>query len=112
MKMNDSFGGGDLSESKISGIISSLDGQELEVKGYIIPLSGQMAQSNFMFSAFPYSMCFFCGKASPASVLSLYLTKTRRYKMDDFLAFRGILELNVDDPNEYYYILREAREAY
>ena len=59
----------------------------------------------------PYASCFFCGKASPASVMSMYLKdEDVRYKMDDFKTFRGTLHLNYDDPNEFYYILRDARE--
>ena len=37
--------------------------------------------------------------------------KGSRYKMDDFKKFKGILHLNQDDPNEFYYILKDAEEA-
>ncbi len=46
-------------------LIEALEGKEVTLKGYVIPLSGKKAQSHFMFSAYPYSDCFFCGKAGP-----------------------------------------------
>ncbi|MEL6629226.1 MAG: hypothetical protein AAFQ92_27155 [Bacteroidota bacterium] len=87
----------------------ALDGQEVLIEGYVIPfdLDGEFLS----LSANPYASCFFCGQASPASVISLYLKSDRvRYSVDDFKKFKGTLHLNYDDPNEFYYILREAVE--
>lgn len=90
--------------------IQALNGKEVVIEGYVIPLdedTGLVA-----LSANPYASCFFCGKASPASILSLYLKKNNnRYKIDDYRSFKGTLYLNDDDPNEFYYILRDAEEA-
>jgi hypothetical protein len=89
--------------------IQALDGKEVVIEGFVIPFDED--EQILALSANPYASCFFCGKASPASVMSLYLKKKRkRYKMDDFKTFRGTLHLNHDDPNEYYYILRNATE--
>jgi len=86
-----------------------LNGKEVIIKGFIIPLDE--AEGLLMLSANPYASCFFCGKASPASVVSLYLRKKgKRYKIDDFKKIVGTLHLNHDDPNEFYYILKDARE--
>ncbi|MEM8582637.1 MAG: hypothetical protein AAGF87_00140 [Bacteroidota bacterium] len=88
----------------------ALDGQEVLIEGYVIPfdLDGEFLS----LSANPYASCFFCGQASPASVISLYLKSDRvRYSVDDFKKFRGTLHLNYDDPNEFYYILRDAVEG-
>ncbi|MEM6398191.1 MAG: hypothetical protein AAF741_17700 [Bacteroidota bacterium] len=88
----------------------ALDGKEVTITGYVIPfdLDGQFLS----LSANPYASCFFCGQASPASVISLYLKNDKkRYKVDDFRRFKGTLHLNYDDPNEFYYILRDAREV-
>ncbi|MEM6964648.1 MAG: hypothetical protein AAF573_07785 [Bacteroidota bacterium] len=86
--------------------LKALDGKEVIIEGFVIPFdeSGDL----LALSANPYAACFFCGKASPASVLSLYPKKKKRYKIDDFRKFRGLLQLNYDDPEEYYYILRKA----
>ena len=86
--------------------LKAIDGKEVIIEGFVIPFdeTGDMVA----LSANPYASCFFCGKASPASVLSLYPKKKRRYKMDEFLKFKGKLKLNYDDPEEYYYILKKA----
>ncbi|MGD1843413.1 MAG: DUF3299 domain-containing protein [Thermonemataceae bacterium] len=89
--------------------VEKLHGKEIIIEGYVIPFdeSGELLSLSYN----PYAACFFCGKASPASVMSMYLKdKRKRYKMDAFKKFRGTLYLNHDDPNEFYYILRNARE--
>ena len=89
-------------------VVKALDGKEIIVEGFVIPFdqSGEL----IALSANPFAACFFCGKASPASVISMHLrNKGKRYKMDDFKKFRGTLKLNYDDPDEYYYILQDAR---
>lgn len=87
----------------------ALDGKEVIIEGFVIPFDEEEESLSLSFNS--YASCFFCGKASPASVISMYLkNQGKRYKMDDFLKFRGTLYLNQDDPNEFYYILRDARE--
>jgi len=87
----------------------ALDGKEVIIEGFVIPFDAE--EELLSLSANPYASCFFCGKASPASVISMYLSnKGKRYKMDDFKKFSGTLHLNTDDPNEFYYILRDAKE--
>jgi len=89
--------------------IKELDGKEIVIEGFVIPFDEE--QELLSLSANPYASCFFCGKASPASVISMYLkNKRKRYKMDAFKKFRGKLELNHDNPNEFYYILHNAKE--
>ncbi len=90
-----------------SKTIQSLQGKEIVVKGYVIPLFEN--EEPLALSANPYSSCFFCGQASPASVMSMYMkNKGLNYKMDDFKTFKGTLYLNYDDPNEFYYILKDV----
>ncbi len=92
-----------------SEAVQALHGKEVVIEGFVIPFDE--AEELLSLSFNPYASCFFCGKASPASVISMYLKdKRKRYKMDDFRKFRGTLYLNQDDPNEFYYILRNAEE--
>ena len=89
--------------------VKELHGKEVVIEGFVIPFDE--AEELLSLSFNPYASCFFCGKASPASVISMYLKDNRkRYKIDDFLKFKGTLYLNQDDPNEFYYILRDAEE--
>lgn len=89
--------------------IKALEGKEVIIKGYTIPLE---ADGNLMALSFgSYASCFFCGKASPASIISMYLKEDKFYRVDSYRAFRGTLHINQDDPNQFYYILKDAREA-
>lgn len=88
--------------------VKALDGKEVIIKGYVIPIDEEGTE--LALSANPYSSCFFCGEASPASIMSIFLPKKeRRFKTDDFRTFRGKLVLNYDDPNQFYYLLKGAR---
>lgn len=90
-----------------SDSLKAIDGKEVIIEGFVIPFdeTGEIVA----LSANPFAACFFCGKASPASVISMYLKHQKRYKMDDFRKFHGVLQLNYEAPNEYYYILKEMR---
>lgn len=87
--------------------VKKLHGKTVIIEGFVIPF---YEEDDFLsLSMNPYASCFFCGNASPASVLSLYLKKgSRRYKIDDYKKFKGTLLLNQDDPDDFYYILRDA----
>ncbi len=76
------------------------------IKGYMVPVDPESNQ--YVLSAFPYSMCFFCGGAGPESVMGLKLKKNRKFKTDEIHNFKGILELNASDIYELNYILTDA----
>ncbi|MEO0733518.1 MAG: hypothetical protein AAFZ52_11825 [Bacteroidota bacterium] len=89
--------------------LKSLSGKLVSIRGYIIPFDD--SQETVALSANPYAACFFCGKASPASVLTLRFAKPgKQYQLDARRTFTGRLRLNYDDPEEFYYVLDDARE--
>ena len=53
--------------------ISSLDGKEIQIRGFVIPVD--IVQDYYVLSANPYSSCFFCGQAGPESVMEIQLLK-------------------------------------
>jgi len=86
--------------------IMDLSGEEVTLKGYIIPLKGEKAQSHFMFSAYPYKMCFFCGNAGPETVLQAFTKdKIKVPYTSKAITIRGKLSLNHGDVNELMYTL-------
>ena len=92
-----------------SKALKALDKKTVIIEGFVIPFDEE--EGFLSLSMNPFASCFFCGNASPASVISLYVkNKRKRYKVDDFKKFKGTLYLNQDDPNEFYYILRDAVE--
>lgn len=90
-------------------VIKQLNGKVVQIKGYVIPYDE--SQEAVALSANPYASCFFCGKASAASILTLRFAKPgKRYKVDAYRTFVGRLRLNYDDPDEFYYVLDEAKQ--
>ena len=71
--------------------VKSLDGKEVTVKGYIIPTDGYKSQKEFVFSAFPYNMCFFCGGAGPETVMEVATKKPIEFTSEP-IYLKGILD--------------------
>jgi hypothetical protein len=87
--------------------LKNLDGKLVAVEGFAIPfdLSGNL----ITLSANPYSACFFCGKAGPASIMSVLFEKPQKsLKTDDYIYLTGKLRLNSTDPSQPYYTLEHA----
>lgn len=87
--------------------LTSLNGQEVNIKGYVLPMDTD--GSAYVLSAFPFSSCFFCGGGGKETVLELELPEGKEYKVDQILTFKGKLKLNTD-PFGLNYILGEAAE--
>lgn len=107
-KEYDEFLGFKIDKPVFSDKIHSLDGKEVTVKGFIIPVEGYKSHKEFIFSAFPYSMCFFCGGAGPESVMEVVATEAVEYTTEA-ITITGILKLNTDDVNKLMYALTDAK---
>lgn len=90
-----------------SNQIKEMEGKTIEVKGYIIPIEGYKSHKEFMFSAFPYNMCFFCGGAGPETVMEVYASEPIEYSAEQ-IRIKGKLTLNADDINRMMYILDDV----
>lgn len=92
-----------------SSEVKKLDGREITIKGYIIPLESYEGQSYFVFSKFPYNMCFFCGGAGPETVMEVETRKGVEIKYTSkMIAIKGKLRLNDDNIDRLMYILEDA----
>lgn len=87
--------------------VQAMDGEEIEIKGYVIPVEGYKSHTEFVFSAFPYNMCFFCGGAGPESVMEVYADEPIKYSPEP-ITIKGTLELNATDVNRLIYALDGA----
>jgi len=87
--------------------IKKLAGKEIKIKGYIIPVEGYKSHKEFIFSAFPYSMCFFCGGAGPETVMEVYAKEAIKYSADPII-LKGKLEINDSDVNRQIYTLKDV----
>ncbi|MEO0470500.1 MAG: DUF3299 domain-containing protein [Bacteroidota bacterium] len=87
--------------------IKALNGQEIIIKGYVLPTD--IESNTYILSANPFSSCFFCGGAGQESVMELRLKKKKaKFELDEVRTFAGKLRLN-DQEMELNYILEEAR---
>ena len=91
-----------------SEAVKELDGKVIEVKGYIIPVEGYKSHKEFVFSAYPYNMCFFCGGAGPETVMEVYAVEPIKYTSEP-IVIKGRLELNDSDVNRLIYSLNEVK---
>ena len=85
----------------------ALNGEEITVKGYMIPYEVYLGPKYFILSALPVAACFFCGGAGPETVMEVYTDQEVELSQDR-VTVTGKLRLNEDDPNHMMYVLEEA----
>jgi len=97
-------------EALEAGIIAlQHNNEQIEISGYIIPLTGKIEQSHFMFSRYPQNMCFFCGKAGPESAMQVFTADQKKLKFrPDKITLRGTLQINHDKGSGLLYTLQNA----
>ena len=100
------------SEGNILPLIEAFEGKEIVVKGYVIPLSGKKAQSHFMFSAYPYESCFFCGKAGPETIMEVFVKDDKKINFSEKkMAIKGTFHFTSRNSNEVMFTLKNAEIA-
>ncbi len=87
--------------------VRALEGKEVTLRGYIIPVEGYRSHREFVFSAYPYQMCFFCGGAGPETVMEVFAKDPIPYTAE-IITIRGVLQLNDTDVHRLMYILNGA----
>jgi hypothetical protein len=92
-----------------SADVKALAGKEIRLKGYIIPTDGYKSHTEFVFSAFPYSSCFFCGKAGPETVIEVQADEPIQYTSEP-IEIKGKLRLNEKDINRLMYLMVDAKK--
>ncbi len=93
---------------KFSKHLMELNGTEVTLKGYVIPMD--LEGVNFALSAYPFSSCFFCGGAGPESVVELVLDKPKKYKTDQIVTFKGKFIISDQINTSFFYTLESAEE--
>ena len=84
--------------------IAALNGKEVTITGYIIPVEGYKNHKEFILSAYPYNMCFFCGGAGPETVMEIVAKEAIPYSAEA-ITIKGKLEINADDINRLMYAM-------
>lgn len=107
IKKYDDFLGFKVDYPVFSENVLALDGEEIEIRGYIIPIEGYKSHKEFIFSAYPYNMCFFCGGAGPETVMEIQASEAIKYSAEA-ITIRGKLKLNNEDINQLMYAMTEV----
>jgi len=90
-------------------LAQQLNNTEVKVSGYIIPLTGKIEQSHFMFSKYPQNMCFFCGLAGPETAMQVFTKDEKKLKFTPKkITLTGTLQINKDKASGLIYTLRNA----
>jgi len=87
--------------------VLALEGKQVQVRGYIVPLEEMRGHKYFVLSSLPFNVCFFCGGAGPETVIEVY-SKNEIPFTDKAITIKGTLELNADDPLHLMYLLKNA----
>lgn len=106
-KVYDEFQGFKVDVPVFSPGVRKYDGQEIEIRGYIVPSQGYEGQTEFFLSAYPYNMCFFCGGAGPETIMEVYTKEEIDYTAEAVIV-KGILKLNDSDINRLIYALEDV----
>ncbi len=104
IKKYDDFLGFKVDFPVFSEEVEALDGKEITIRGYIIPIEGYKSHKEFIFSAYPYNMCFFCGGAGPETVMEIQAAEPIKYTAEP-IVIRGKLKLNDEDINQLMYAM-------
>lgn len=107
-KEYDEFLGFKIDKPVFADAVHELEGKEITVKGYIIPVEGYKSNTEFIFSAYPYNMCFFCGGAGPETVMEVESIEAVEYTAEQ-VTLVGKINLNADDVNRLMYLLVDAK---
>ena len=87
--------------------VKKLDGQTIELQGWMMPLEELQGETYFVLSSLPFANCFFCGGAGPETVAEVFSKDKIKYT-EKRITVRGKLKINADDPMKLMYILQQA----
>jgi hypothetical protein len=102
---------GDLYVPIFSDEVKKVEGQLVEVEGFIIPFEGMFKPEQLILSSLPISECFFCGSGGPETVMEITMKKGERMKYTTKrVKIQGKLVLNAENPDKLMYILVEGED--
>ena len=87
--------------------VKGIDGKEITLKGFIVPLNDLKGDSFFVLSMLPFDICYFCGGAGPETVVEVHTKKLYRFT-EKAIQVKGTLKINGADPAQLMYVLENA----
>lgn len=87
--------------------VEKLEGQEVIISGYIIPID--ITTNQYALSMSPFSSCFFCGNAGPNTVIELKFKDSQsKFLVDQFVMVKGRFKLNRNNPRKLFFVIQNA----
>ncbi|MEM6783918.1 MAG: DUF3299 domain-containing protein [Bacteroidota bacterium] len=88
--------------------VDGLNGQEVEIQGFIFPIQQTLEQTHFILIAFPLADCFYCLPGASESMIEVKTAQPVDFTYDP-VTITGTLEVLESDPMGMYYRLSDAR---
>ena len=95
--------------ASFDGSIQALDGKEVILEGFMMPLDQSSTQRNFLLSAAPLADCQFCAPGGAASLVEIQAVEGIEFGYD-LIKISGTLELLENDPMGMLYRISSARQ--
>jgi hypothetical protein len=96
-----------LYEPQFPSWLNKYKNKEVVLQGYLVPVDVKGKQ--YALSRYAFSSCFFCGNASPNTVVELlFKEQPDALITDQFVVIKGTLMFNEDDPYRLFFILKSA----
>jgi hypothetical protein len=87
--------------------VKALDGQDVQIMGFLYPLEGGMSHAHFLLTAWPPS-CPFCLPAGPSQMVEVLCEEPVEFS-EGAILMAGTLSVLEDDPSGMYYRMSNAR---
>lgn len=97
----------DVEHYNFASQVKALNGKEISLEGWMIPLDELRGENYFVLSSLPFANCFFCGGAGPETVAEVFSKKEVKFT-EKKVKVTGVLTLNSDDPLRLMYILNDV----
>ena len=97
----------DVEHYNFASQVKALNGKEISLEGWMIPLDELRGENYFVLSSLPFANCFFCGGAGPETVAEVFSKKEVKFT-EKKVRVTGVLTLNSDDPLRLMYILNDV----
>lgn len=100
-----------LPKPKFGNQLKELDGQEITVKGFFLPVD--VTGDVFVVSYNPTNMCFFCSASGIETILEInvredQMSRFKRLKADNYIMVKGTLQLNNKNYEHLIYVLNDV----
>lgn len=87
-----------------------LEGQEITLRGYMVPFDHGNRFDNFGLSVLPIAQCHFCGRGDIPEIVEV-MSNDRIWFTSRPITMRGVLKLNYKDDDRMSFILWDANES-